>query len=391
LAPYAEGFAAELAVQGYTPLSAANQLRLLAHVSRWLASQGLSPAELTTAPVERFLVSRRQAGYICWLSPRGVAPLLGYLRHLGVVPEARSQAAVTPVDALLAEYHRYLVTERGLAAPTVAYYEGVARLFLTEQGGPIVEKLAALTSAAVTGFVVRESRRCSVGSTKFMVTALRSLLRYLHLQGVTDRPLAAAAPAVAGWRLAGLPRGLRPGQVTALLASCNRRLTTGRRDYAILLLLVRLGLRAGEVAALSLDDVDWRGGEVLIRGKGQREERLPLPVDVGEAISGYLCGDRPPSSSGRPLFGCVRAPHHAISPGAVRAVVCHAARRAGLTGVSCHRLRHTAATEMLRAGAGLAEVGQVLRHRHAATTAIYAKVDRTALHVLARPWPRVHQ
>jgi integrase/recombinase XerD len=391
LAPYADGFAAELAAQGYTPLSAANLVRVLAHVSRWLVSEGLAPTEFTGASVERFLVSRRQAGYTSWLSQRGVAPLLGYLRHLDVVPEATSRAAVTPVDALLAEYRGYLVSERGLAASTVAYYERVARLFLTEQGGPTAEKLAALNTAVVTGFVLRESRRGSVGSAKFMVTALRSLLRYLHLQGLTDQPLAAAAPAVAGWRLAGLPRGLRPAEVVALLASCDRRLTTGRRDYAILLLLVRLGLRAGEVAALSLDDVDWRGGEVVIRGKGQREERLPLPVDVGEGLSGYLCGDRPPSSSSRPLFGCVRAPHHAISSGVVKAVVRHAARRAGLTGVSCHRLRHTAATEMLRAGAGLAEVGQVLRHRHAATTAIYAKVDRTALHVLARPWPRVHR
>jgi integrase/recombinase XerD len=207
LAPYAEGFAAELAAQGYTPLSAANQLRVLAHVSRWLASQGLPPTEFRAALVERFLASRHQAGYTCWLSQRGVAPLLGYLRHLGVVPEPTSQAAVTPVDALLVEYRRYLVSERGLSASTVAYYERVARLFLTEQGAPTAGKLAGLSTAVVTWFVLRESRRGSVGSAKFMVTALRSLLRYLHLKCVTDRPLAAAVPAVAGWRLAGLPRG----------------------------------------------------------------------------------------------------------------------------------------------------------------------------------------
>jgi integrase/recombinase XerD len=192
---------------------------------------------------------------------------------------------------------------------------------------------------------------------------------------------------VAGWRLSGLPKGLEPGQLRRLLAGCDRRTPTGRRDYAIVLLLARLGLRAGEVARLGLDDIDWRHGEIAILGKGNRAERLPLPADVGAAIAVYLRRGRPGTAEGRGVFARVHAPHRALTAGGVTMVVFDAAQRAGLGKVHAHRLRHTAATAMLHAGSPLAEVGQVLRHRSPLTTAIYAKVDRDALAVLARPWP----
>jgi site-specific recombinase XerD len=192
---------------------------------------------------------------------------------------------------------------------------------------------------------------------------------------------------VAGWRLSDLPKGLEQAQLRRLLGSCDRRTPTGRRDYAILLLLARLGLRAGEVARLSLDDIDWRRGEITVLGKANRAERLPLPADVGAAIAAYLRHGRPGTAVGRSAFVRVRAPHRVLTTGGVTMVVCDAARRAGLGRMYAHRLRHTAATAMLRAGSPLAEVGQVLRHRSALTTAIYAKVDRDALVVLARPWP----
>jgi integrase/recombinase XerD len=218
------------------------------------------------------------------------------------------------------------------------------------------------------------------------VVALRSLLRFTHLEGAIERSLAGAVPLVAGWRLSGLPKRLDPGAVDALLDSCDRSTVIGIRDQAILTVLARLGLRAGEVAAQSLDDIDWRAGELIVRGKGARSERLPFPHDVGEAIVGYLRDGRPATAQDRMVFVRVRTPHHGLSPGGVTFVAAAAARRAGLGQAHAHRLRHTAASEILRCGATLPEVGQVLRH-HVATTAIYAKVDREALRQITRPWP----
>jgi integrase/recombinase XerD len=205
------------------------------------------------------------------------------------------------------------------------------------------------------------------------------------LGGVIETPLVWAVPSVADLRDRTLPRGLEPAAVKRLLASCDRRRTVGRRDRAILLLLSRLGLRAGEVAAITLDDIDWRAGLLLVRGKGSRHDVLPLPVDVGEAIVAYL--RRRPRCESRALFVAVNAPRTALAQGTVRWIVRAACDRAGLPRVGAHRLRHTAATEMLRHGASLAEIGQVLRHREQKTTAIYAKVDRRSLRALARPWP----
>jgi integrase/recombinase XerD len=219
------------------------------------------------------------------------------------------------------------------------------------------------------------------------VTALRSLLGFMHLEGLIAEPLVGAVPSSASWRLSGLPRALEPGQVGALLTCCDRGTVVGRRDLAVLTMLVRLGLRAGEVAALNLEDIDWRAGELVVVGKGRRSERLPLPVDVGEAISGYLRDGRPSSALDRALFVRVKAPHQRLTTGGITQVVVSAARRAGLGQIHAHRLRHTAATSMLRAGAPLREIGQVLRHREQLSTAIYAKVDRAALRSLAQPWP----
>jgi site-specific recombinase XerD len=219
-----------------------------------------------------------------------------------------------------------------------------------------------------------------------MVTALRSLLRYLHVAGVTPVGLATAVPTLARWKLAGLPKALPADQVAALLASCDPKTEVGQRDTAILTMLSRLGLRIGEVAGLRLEDIDWRNGELAVTGKGQRTERLPLPADVGQAIVSYLTGWRPKTGA-RQVFLCAYAPHGAMSRNAVTNVVARAARRAGLGVMHAHRLRHSAATAMLTAGASLAEIGQVLRHRHALTTTIYAKVDVGSLREVARRWP----
>lgn len=410
LEPYRAGFEAVLADAGYTPLSAANQVRLMRHVSVWLEARDMQAADLAPTVVQEYLAERRAEGYTSWLSLRGLTPLLAYLRGLGVAPEPTAPDESGPVNELLQRYRRYLVEERGLVPTTVRYYLLDARLFLANWVGGSGCSLDELNAARVTAFMVEHCTGRGVGSAKILVTVVRSLLRFLVLDGSVLVDLSGAVPAVAGWRGSHLPKGITAAEAQALLASGDRRRyapgrppadrTPGerpqldvpcvgsRRDRAVLLLLMRLGLRAVEVARLRLDDLDWRRGEVVIRGKGRRDERLPLPTDVGEAVVAYLRHDRPVVAD-RSLFVNVRVPYSPMTATAVQHVVVTAAGRAGLVNVSAHRLRHTVATQVLHAQAPLAEVGQLLRHRSAVTTAIYAKVDRSRLSELAMAWPEV--
>ena len=219
------------------------------------------------------------------------------------------------------------------------------------------------------------------------ITALRSFFGFLHLDGIPERSLVPVAPTVLRRRLAGLPKGLEPDQVRRLLAACDADTVVDIRDLTILTLLVRLGLLRGEIARLGLDDIDWRAGTIRVRGKGDCHELMPLPPDVGGRLAEYLRHARPADAQGRTVFVRHFAPHHALGPSRVSGIVADAARRANLGRVHAHRLRHTAATDLLRAGASLPEIGQLLRHRRVETTAIYAKVDRDTLHLIARPWP----
>jgi len=386
LEPHIGGFAAELLRRGYTQSSAGQHVCFLAHLDRWMSAEGIGLGELSGPVIDRYLQQRRAAGYVEYRSVKALWPLLDYLAPLGVLPVEEPEPP-GPVEELLGRYHDYLLGERGLTAGTARGYVDFVRPFVATRGHGDVLDLAGITAADVTGFVLSACPGRAVGSAKLIVCALRSLLRWLHLSGQVPTSLASAVPSVAGWRLSSLPKGLEPGQLRRLFAGCDRRTGTGRRDYAILLLLSRLGLRAGEVARLGLDDIDWRHGELVVRGKGDRDERLPLPTDVGAAIAAYLRHGRPATAAGRSVFVRVHAPHRALTVGGVTMVVFDAAQRAGLEKMHAHRLRHTAATAMLRAGSPLPEVGQVLRHRSPLTTAIYAKVDREALAVLARPWP----
>jgi integrase/recombinase XerD len=242
-----------------------------------------------------------------------------------------------------------------------------------------------LAAEEVIGFVLVEAERRSPGSLNNVATGLRALLRFLYVRGYTTRPLVVAVPTAPGWRGSGIPRAASPEQIARLLASCDRRRAAGRRDFAILVLLARLGLRAGEVAALSIDDIDWRAGAVVVTGKGNRREQMPLPHEVGEAIASY-CRQGRRRGDCRDLFLRVNAPHTGLSTSGISEVVARACTRAGLPRLGAHRLRHAAATEMRRAGAPLFEIGQALRHRHVATTAHYAKDDYDALTMVARPW-----
>lgn len=383
LEPYARGFCDRLSEQGYARDSATAQVQLMAHLSRWMASENLPAADLQLEQVEQFAGARRAAGYGRYRSSVALNPLLDYLRALDVVPVPALASPEQPGDAVLARYHGYLVGERSLADGTIRYYTRIARLFLSQTDGP---ELSQLTTAEVSRFVLEECRQRKVGSAKTMVMALRSWLRFLYVEGLTSTPLAGAVPAIAPWRASTLPRRLRRETIDRLVHSCDPGTHTGRRDHAILVVLTRLGLRAGEVAALELGDVDWRQGELIIRGKADRRERLPLPVDVGEALVNYLRWSRPRTASRR-LFLRVKPPIVELSGDGVSRIVHAACRRIGVPVVGAHRLRHTAAAEMLRQGGSLPEVGQVLRHRSSFTTALYAKVDDGALQQLARPWP----
>jgi site-specific recombinase XerD len=387
LAEHADGFRAELLAEGYTEGSAARLVHLMAHLSRWMDAVGLGAGQLTPPVIERFMAVRRAEGYVGWRTTHALVPLMTYLRGVGVVAGEDSSTGSSEVEELLGRYDAYLVAERGLAVASRRSYLAVARGFLRWlQQADIA--FGSLSAAPVSEFVRLECSRRAPGSASSTTTGIRALLRFLYLQEITPLLLSAAVSSPAGWALAGVPRYLSGEQVEALLDSCDRDSVIGRRDFAIVTVLVRLGLRAGEVARLELGDIDWYRGEVQVKVKGGRLERLPLPVDVGEAIVAWLREGRP-RAGGSTVFCRLRAPHGPLTAGAVSAVVRHAARRAGMAPIGAHRLRHTAATTMLQAGASLVEVGRVLGHRRPHTTAVYAKVDVAVLAELAVPWPEV--
>jgi integrase/recombinase XerD len=297
---------------------------------------------------------------------------------------AMSSSSAGETDRLLEGFAGYLRRERGVSMLTVDLYVADVRRFLADLGN---SDLSELTPADVSHAVLGQVSAWSSASVRRFGCALRSFLRYCFLTGLVESDLSGAALPVSGRRRSLLPQGITPVQEKALLRACDRRRSTGRRDYAVILLILRLGLRANEVARLSLDDLDWRAGQLTVHGKGDRVDQLPLPVDVGEAIAAYLCRGRPRSAATREVFLRVQPPPVGLTRVGVSSLVAAAARRAGLGVVRPRRLRHTAATDMLRAGASLPEIGQVLRHRSLGTTAIYARVDVERLRAIARPWP----
>lgn len=384
LAPFVAAYGSRLREAGYTPLTIVNELRQVAHLSRWMQGAHLAAMDLTTGRVEEFLGQRRAVKGNRACSFQGLLALLEVLIEQGVLPEGSTPAPGSARQETLARFHTYLLAERGLAACTAGAYVERARRFVEGFGADC--ELVDLTAGHVTRAVQREAERVSIGSTQFFVAGVRAFLRFCFLEGLVGTDLSAAAPAVTGRRHSLLPQGIGRADAVALLGSCDRRRSEGRRDYAVLVVLLRLGLRAGEVAGLVLDDVDWRAGEIVVRGKGGREDRLPLPVDVGEAITGYLQRGRPKTTR-RELFLRVLAPLGPLGRGGVSSIVRRACGRAGIAPVGAHRLRHTLACSLVAANAGLVEIGEVLRHRGVTSTAIYARVDVEALRSLAQPWP----
>ena len=386
LGRHVEGYREWLTARGYTPLTVRNMLKDLGQVGQWMSREALVTSQLDEEAMISFLAARHKNGRLRELGPRAMMPLLTFLREAGVTPVG--QPSRTPLAALLGEYRIWMLQERGLAPTTMLRYENTARCFLQQQA----MTNAALEPAQLTGldintFLLRERGRVSAGSAKGRVAELRSVLRFLYLQGLTPLRLGAAVPPVGGWRLATLPPpAMNAVDVQALLDGCDRTTDVGARDFAIMTLVARLGLRSIEVARLELRDVDWRAGELIVRGKGRRQDRLPLPSQVGEALVAYLAWDRIPEDARR-LFLTCRAPRGPIRADLVGDVVQRACLRAGLPHVGPHRLRHALAAELLRQGAGLLAISQVLRHQDLATTALYAKVDLVTLRLVAQPWP----
>lgn len=389
LASHIDGFSALLVGDGYAPNTVQAKCDVLADLSRWLKRRRLSLTALNDRRLSEFLARRRRRGSVRRGDLATGQQLLGYLRDRGHIATEAQKIDRTPAACIAREFEAFLRFERGLSQSTVISYLPIVRRFLAERFGRGALRLAKLRPKDLHRFIIRQVQRVSRVHGKAIVTALRSFLRFLLQRGAIRTDLARTIPAVANWRLSHLPKSLPPGQVEQLLGSCDCSTPTGKRDYAILLLLARLGLRGGEVLAMTLDDLDWERGEIVVRGKGQRLERLPLPEDVGAALASYLCDVRPACTTRR-VFIRMKAPRQGFaSPVAICCVVRRALRRAGLDPEfkGAHLLRHSLATDLLRHGASLGEIGQLLRHRQPLTTQIYAKVDIAALRGIGLPWP----
>jgi site-specific recombinase XerD len=369
---------------GYSQSAAKKHRQLAAQLSAWLDAEQLGPHELTAARTERFFQQRRDAGRPNLRTPRALDPLLAFLRRSGI-PEPEAPVVTDSVRLFLERYRGYLRSERGLVEGTVRFYAHIAGLFVSTLVGRDGLDFTRITPAQIAQFAEAVCAGRGLSSARQAISALRSLLRYLRWEGVTVEALDQAVLSVAGWSTA-WPRPVDADRVTRLLSTCDRRSPIELRDRAVLMLLARLGLRGGEVVALELDDIDWRSGEFIVRGKGRHHERLPLPAEVGAAVAAYLRGGRPRSDSRRVFLRHYAPVRGLAGTGAIRSILHLACARAGTDYISPHRLRHTAATEMLRAGAPLAEIAQVLRHRSATTTFAYAAVDVERLRPLARPW-----
>ena len=389
LGAYLDGFADLLVDQGYSKQCGRQKLRLVADLSRWIKRRHIKVEVLNERRVAGFLQARWKRLSRGRGDQSTLTALLRYLRHVQVIPARANPASNAPIDRLERDYARFLTQERGLSQATLDNYLPTARRFLARRFGAGRMRLDRLRSQDITSFVLSDTSTLSGKRVQLTSSALRSFLGFLYQRGQLTTNLAASVPAVASWRLSDLPQYLEPKQVEVLLRSCDQDSQSGRRDYAVLLLLARLGLRGGEVVHLTLDDINWEAGELLIRGKSAREDRLPLPHDVGRALANYLQKGRPDSSSRR-VFIRTNAPRQGFSgSAAICGIVQRALARAHISSEhkGAHLLRHSLATKMLRGGASLTQIGQILRHQRAQTTEIYAKVDLTALQALAQPWP----
>ncbi len=389
LAAQIAAFAKWAREQGYAFQSRYRRALLAAGFSRWLGEQAVRRRYVMSEHPARYLRSRARRVQVQEGDAAALKQFLDFLLRHGVIPAKISPRRLTPVEQGTQAFDRYLGDERALARATRLNYVPFIRDFLSERFDSRAVMLSRLCAGDVVRFVQRQAARLSLKRAKLLTSALRSFLHYARYRGDITLDLAAAVPPVANWSMPSIPRAIPADSVRRLLASISRRTAMGRRDYAIVLLLARLGLRSSEVAFLDLDDIDWNVGHVSVRGKGGQRTMLPLPADVGAAIVAYLRHGRPHTTSRR-VFLRARAPIRGfLGPSAIGSLVRHTLERAGVAAPTkgAHQFRHALATQMLRHGASLAEIGEVLRHRSPETTRIYAKVDLTALRTLALPWP----
>jgi site-specific recombinase XerD len=390
LSAYLDAYAAAVAEQGYAHHSIRQQIVVIADFSRWLMQKQINVQTLDSEVVDRFLRLRRRQQRVRRGDPKALDRLLSMLRQMRVVkPPCQPPVSDNAQARIVAEFRRYLLQERGLSPSTLLNYAPVVEQLLVERFHNRDPNFAKLRAPHVTDFVMRHARQLSPVRAGLMVTALRSFFRYLRHRGEIATDLAGCVPTVPIWSLSTLPRFLPAATVERILEGCDRTTSVGRRNHAILLLLARLGIRAGEVVGLSLDDIDWNTGQITVRGKGGKPAQLPLAADVGTALAAYLRHDRPRSASRR-VFLRQRAPLIGFgNSSTISSLVRRALKHAGVESAhsGAHVLRHSLATSLLRQGGSLDEIGELLRHQSPNTTAIYAKVDVTALHTLALPWP----
>jgi site-specific recombinase XerD len=382
-----DSFVVQLDDLGYTPWSCRSNVVLAADLGRWMADRDLSVGSLDEAAIDAYL-EHRGAQRERRRAASGL--MLAHLRAEGVTPPPSARPDSSAVAVHGQRYADYMRKERGAAEGTIEGYVAVVREFLVRRFGPGEVDLAALTAADVGKYLVERAPGLSPKRVAYLASALRSFLRFLFILGDTATDLSTAALMAQTRHRPAVDRYLSPEDVDKLLDSCDPSTPAGRRNRAILLLLVRLGLRAAEVAALELDDIRWRSGEIVVRGKGDVVDRLPLLSEVGEALTLYLKNDRTAGAPTRRVFLRLCAPVRKLGGrGAISTIVRVALKQAGLEPPArgAHLLRHTLGTRMIRSGASMAEIAEVLRHRSPSSTAIYAKVDIEALRSIAQPWP----
>ena len=389
LVPYLDSFARTLDEQGFKRHLLGRQIRVAANFSKWLQAEEVVAWDVTDEHARRFFEHSARQQSVRRGEFATLRRLMDFLGQLGVIRPLPEHEEATPIQQAVGAFATYLREERGLSEKTLIQYCPFIERFLSERFDHGLVEFAALRAVDVIGFVTQQAARLSPARAKAATTALRSFLRYLRHCGAIQLDLAAAVPTVPNWSMTGIPRAIAPEHVQAVFAHCPRDTPVGRRDYAILMLLARLGLRSGEIVALTLASIDWGAGCIAVAGKGNQATSLPLPVEVGEAIADYLRYGRPASSS-RALFLRACAPIRGLGAGqSVATIVGAAIKRAGIETQhrGAHQFRHALAADMLRHGANLTEIGSVLRHRHTKTTGIYAKVDFAALRPLSLPWP----